>query len=66
MKKQTILLAVVGLLALTGCYKASPAGLLNQSVIQIDGCEYFRYETSYGYGNITHKGNCKNPIHYQK
>ena len=29
-------------------------------VIEIDGCEYINWGVSYGYMNITHKGNCKN------
>lgn len=32
-------------------------------VIEIDGCEYIQYGTSYGFLEITHKGNCKNAIH---
>lgn len=33
-------------------------------VIVIEGCEYLRMRTSNGYYVLTHKGNCKNPIHY--
>lgn len=32
-------------------------------VIEIEGCEYIQYGTSYGALEITHKGNCKNEIH---
>lgn len=32
-------------------------------VIEIEGCEYIQYGTSYGVLEITHKGNCKNEIH---
>lgn len=32
-------------------------------VIEIDGCEYIQYGTSYGLLEITHKGNCNNEIH---
>ena len=35
----------------------------NYKVVVIDGCEYIQWRTSYGYLNITHKGNCDNPIH---
>ena len=34
----------------------------NYSIIEMDGCEYYvrhRYEKGY----LSHKGNCKNPIH---
>lgn len=32
-------------------------------IIKIDNCEYINWGVSYGYMNITHKGNCSNPIH---
>jgi prepilin-type N-terminal cleavage/methylation domain-containing protein len=32
-------------------------------VVTIEGCEYFYQRTYYGYHVLTHKGNCKNPIH---
>ena len=35
------------------------------TVITIDGCEYFTYKDHFGDLMIEHKGNCKNPIHYQ-
>jgi hypothetical protein len=34
----------------------------NTSVVVIDGCEYLRFPLYYHDG-LTHKGNCKNPIH---
>lgn len=34
-------------------------------VIDIDGCEYIMYSSSYGYLQVTHKGDCSNPIHCQ-
>lgn len=34
-------------------------------VITIDGCKYLQYGTSFGYLEITHKGDCSNSIHYQ-
>lgn len=34
-------------------------------VVEIEGCEYLKMKSSEGpYYVITHKGNCKNPIHY--
>ncbi len=33
------------------------------TVVVIDGCEYLRLEHTHGYASLTHKGNCKNPIH---
>lgn len=29
----------------------------------VEGCEYFRFSTHMAYSVLTHKGNCKNPIH---
>ena len=34
--------------------------------LEIDGCEYFATQSYGGYVNLTHKGNCKNPIHHEK
>ena len=37
-------------------------------IIEIDNCEYIFYKkspsTNKGYGFMSHKGNCKNQIHY--
>jgi len=39
-------------------------------IVVIDGCEYIIYKSTpsnnvrIGYGFMSHKGNCKNPIHY--
>lgn len=32
-------------------------------IVIIDGCQYFNWIDRYGYGSLTHKGNCNNPIH---
>lgn len=32
-------------------------------VVEIEGCEYLRVEVTHGYATLTHKGNCRNPIH---
>ncbi|WP_345270857.1 hypothetical protein [Nibrella viscosa] len=32
-------------------------------VITLEGCEYLRFEATHGYALLTHKGNCRNPIH---
>lgn len=32
-------------------------------VVTIEGCEYLRMEVTHGYAVLTHKGNCRNPIH---
>lgn len=32
-------------------------------VIQIDSCEYLMHNVGYNTGVMTHKGNCKNPVH---
>lgn len=33
------------------------------TIVVIDECEYLRLEHTHGYASLTHKGNCKNPIH---
>lgn len=38
----------------------------NHKVIVIDECQYILYDIKFGasgYGMLTHKGNCNNPIH---
>jgi hypothetical protein len=41
-------------------------GDTNYSVVIIDGCEYLRKYEGYHSGySFSHKGNCKNPIHYK-
>ncbi len=33
------------------------------SIFEIDGCEYVGMSIGWNNGVLTHKGNCKNPIH---
>jgi PBP1b-binding outer membrane lipoprotein LpoB len=52
----------------SGCRNAQEKAS-NNNVVEIDGCEYITVENSVRVGNnynfaITHKGNCKNPIHH--
>lgn len=42
---------------------SSDIGVFEHVITVIDGCEYIGYKTAYNYWNITHKGDCKNPIH---
>lgn len=38
----------------------------NFTILEIEGCEYIQYDASSGQARVyslTHKGNCKNPIH---
>jgi hypothetical protein len=38
----------------------------NAEIVILDGCEYYVYSRSVynkGYSFMSHKGNCKNPIH---
>lgn len=32
-------------------------------VVTVDKCEYIQYASSFGFVEVTHKGDCKNPIH---
>lgn len=38
---------------------------LDLKIVEIEGCEYFMC-TNYEGNVLSHKGNCKNPIHYKK
>lgn len=55
------------LFAVTSCTHGdevkNPNRFNNYEVIMIDSCEYIQYGTSYGYLEVTHKGDCKNPKH---
>ena len=45
------------------------AACTDQNMITVDGCDYIETVSYTGQGpvkSLTHKGNCKNPIHYQK
>jgi hypothetical protein len=33
---------------------------------KIEDCEYLMMRTTHNHYVVTHKGNCKNPIHYKK
>ena len=66
------LLAVICIawFGLSGCSKVDSEGKIEggSRTVEIDGCEYLVFENSgkalnnYSFA-ITHKGNCKNPIH---
>jgi len=41
----------------------------NHKIVVIDDCQYILYDITFGYngyGMLTHKGNCNNPIHVYK
>jgi len=40
--------------------RAQEKRVASPQVVEIEGCEYFHWETYYGYPVLTHKGNCKN------
>jgi hypothetical protein len=40
-----------------------PKSPIETKMVVIDGCEYLMYRSYYGCAEITHKGNCLNPIH---
>jgi hypothetical protein len=35
----------------------------DMDVVTIDGCEYLKCKSYMDYFTLTHKGNCKNPVH---
>jgi uncharacterized metal-binding protein len=63
-----LVLAIFSIFLASGCRNAQEKAN-NHSVIVIDGCEYICIEnavsgaSNYSFA-ITHKGNCKNPIHH--
>ena len=71
MKKILISILLIGFIS--SCternVKTSQSKIVVQSgndpleIVIIEGCEYFKNPNSYGYFTLTHKGNCKNPIH---
>lgn len=70
MKKALFLLLAT---AMMGCYELhkrdvekiqqTKMEVPDYTVIEIDSCEYLKLEVTHSYATLTHKGNCKNPIH---
>lgn len=74
MKKLTFFVCI---LFIIGCISTDSNGIVHSSsnyykhvqaghvIIDIEECEYiyFHHAGNYGEGVLTHKGNCKNPIH---
>lgn len=64
---KSITLLILAFLAV-GC-QADQADIdQNHNIVVIDGCEYITYQNALTGSNnysfaITHKGNCKNPVH---
>ncbi len=76
LNKIFIAIGLVLLISVTGCGKQKaeiekeevPVEDKNKfipkyRIVEIEGCEYFSFISSHGFKHITHKGNCKNPIH---
>jgi hypothetical protein len=67
---KSLLLSLL-LIAAVGCdrnndpkIKGETVGLRGLKIVVIEECEYFQMRT-HNYDIITHKGNCRNPIHQQ-
>jgi hypothetical protein len=45
--------------------KPNYSSFKHYTIITIDGCEYIAHKDNHNNVSIEHKGNCKNPIHYQ-
>lgn len=63
-----VALAICSAFFATGCRNAQETASAH-SVVEIDGCEYITVQNSLSGGSnysfaLTHKGNCKNPIHH--
>lgn len=73
--KASILLLLLLAIGFMGCGKQQseekeevPVASQNKAIpkyiiVEIEGCEYFSFISSHNFKHITHKGNCKNPIH---
>lgn len=70
MKKILIAILLIGVIS--SCNKTNVKTTQTKIVIDgydplevatIEGCEYFKTYSSYGYFSLTHKGNCKSSIH---
>lgn len=67
----TCLLLLLSSLMLLGCEtppgnRRSVAGSDYTKIVEIEGCEYIEFDwgiTDQRVYSLTHKGNCKNPIH---
>lgn len=63
------LIALLLLFIMVSCNSPSNAttknnGDIEYKIIEIEGCEYIWYKETFESGQtLTHKGNCKNPIH---
>lgn len=55
-----VLYVILGYGLLSSCNDEKPN--ITPNKVNIEGCEYFVNKNSYG-NILTHKGNCKNPIH---
>lgn len=67
---KTLLITIIFLIiaGCIGCEREIEKPNIEYSIRIIDGCEYIQVENSYKTANnynytLTHKGNCKNPIH---
>lgn len=45
-------------------YVFASNNLSNENMVIFEGCEYFVISNYPPFKTFTHKGNCKNPIHY--
>ena len=61
--------AILLMLLLNACHhepsgpEEEIASVPDYTMVEIQGCEYMRFLTTHEFAVLTHKGNCKNPIH---
>lgn len=62
-----VISALIGAFSLKTPQPTNNQTILNVSeeVVMIDGCEYLKIPSYMHHYTLTHKGNCKNPIHQQ-
>ena len=73
--KTRLILLLMAAVFMSGCLMnsadlwAEGSGPAPHKVVIIEGCEYIEVKAGIADQSVyslTHKGNCKNPIHYQK
>lgn len=70
MKKGLLMIPIFTIFSCKVERNKSGSDILNDNIKIIDECEYIQFENGVSGSNnynytITHKGNCKNPIHYK-
>lgn len=61
-----IVFMLISMLAINGCRNETKDIPFGYATYEIDNCEYIATQSAVSGIVLTHKGNCKNPIHKQE